>query len=1071
MAKLVETVNDFSGGIVKGYSPERLRNNQLQECKNLVSDGVGTLQGVPSQESGSTMDIDGELPSYKAKNIHAWSTDTNLVTTGASSYSTTPAVSEVQVAKRARIVFYWNAVDEYDALQFSLKDNVTDSTVWSHSVNHDVYGDIPDKDNSHPNRIQGVTVREWENNIHDDNANTTSDYKVNNKNWKWNTHTEMESVIGQQGSARFGVTYNITEPTNFDHLNEWDDFHWERSNSGDNTSVPPNSLNNGEYVVTAIRHSDFYTGSWSNDTTVLQKHVFRTMMTFDYFGRVDTLISKTTPAPYLASPNSGTFSIAGTSDTVGWDRFNANNSNTTSNFVGTPSNLLSSNVSEDQAFAKHLGQFSIWEYVFELNSPLRTADYNVEIKLYSNVAQTTQHTINITYTNELGESAEDILNALGNKIVEKISEDAPLQSVKYEQIDGTKIHIFQDEDTPKPFGIKGVTSTVTNITNATVDSLTSGQSFQNLIAIANRNTQTSVYSVDNDNWLDYPIDLRDDDSVNQDCKLNYTDAEGYLKVSDADFHSDTKPKWFGFLNMNNYTYVDNTFTANGEFYIDDVSPVPYRVQASSGTHTGQNSHMVFKKDDIFRPTAVNATEFKVVSNSTGSDSPQFTGIKLAVDFCDGTNNSYEKIEGVYKKDEIIEFYWSYIYQGGSISEVYPFYASNGDAVSFKPGADDASLGMIVKMGSKMISGTGSNDMHNKRLKGVEIWGRFTKFDPNNVYQLAELDLIKGWKSTATGTWKPFTTISHNSVKQGYATGNPNASSSDVSIKDYIIYKGYPPISFYSKYGIQWDTPRGWASGAGWKTSCVFNRKAYYGNIRMMNHDGTLTYYPDGVVKTPVGLYDTVSVDNLIEATINDGDEITCLRVAGNKLCQFKRKSLTIMGVKILENGDSTEVIEQTVNHCGISGDNQVTDTPYGIMWVSRSGIWIFDGENIKRLTENLEGSTISKQNWESFYTDRTHIGYDAYWNQAHICQDTQNNPKTLIYNFNTRGFSESNKMYASDQKTGFVNNSEGNLLWGQLGTGSSTQSSSSNNNPKRTDADLPQENFPETDWDGGTSHQ
>ena len=101
----------------------------------------------------------------------------------------------------------------------------------------------------------------------------------------------------------------------------------------------------------------------------------------------------------------------------------------------------------------------------------------------------------------------------------------------------------------------------------------------------------------------------------------------------------------------------------------------------------------------------------------------------------------------------------------------------------------------------------------------------------------------------------------------------------------------------------------------------------------------------------------------------------------------------------------------------------------------------------KKLTENLKGSTISKTEWENFYGPRTHVGYDAYWNQVHICQDTQNNPKTLIYAFNTKAFTESNKLYASDHKTGFVNNSEGHLLWAQIGTGSNSVTTNSNNSP------------------------
>ena len=158
-----------------------------------------------------------------------------------------------------------------------------------------------------------------------------------------------------------------------------------------------------------------------------------------------------------------------------------------------------------------------------------------------------------------------------------------------------------------------------------------------------------------------------------------------------------------------------------------------------------------------------------------------------------------------------------------------------------------------------------------------------------------------------------------------------------------------------------------------------------------------------------------------------------------------------MGVKVLENGQSREVIEQTIDYCGVSGSNQVTETPYGVFWITRSGIYVFDGNRLEKLTENLKGSTISKTEWENFYGSRTHIGYDAYWNQVHICQDTQDNPKTLIYSFNTRAFTESNKLYASNHKTGFVNDSEGHLLWGQIGTGSNSVTTNSDNSPNFKD--------------------
>lgn len=1059
MAKLVETINDFSGGVVKGYSAERLKNNQLQECKNFVSDGVGTLQGVPTQESASTLDISADFPSWASKNIHAWSTDTNLVTSGASQYSSTPSVNVVDASIRARVIFYMSMMDSDSDGRVTLVDTLREGSVpvFSNYLASTNY--IFDKNGGHPNRIHGLSVKIWEREIHANNTNTTHSYKTDHINWVWNTHAEMESFIGAEGSSRFGVSFNDVEPTSPpDHSNNYDDFNWTQTNSGDN-STPDSNYNSGNYMITAIKASEFYDTTWPGPDTTFQPYVYRSMMTFDHYGTVSMHLHVYGNEERMA-PSSGNLTI----NSQSIPRKNLNSSSRQSNNMGGQTfKFLHTDVEEDYStFGVQLGQYSKWAYNFEINSPTNTATYTLSIDLYTNVAQTTKTTVTATIDSELGQSALNISSSLVNQLVQKVQDTLPQHSINIERIDSRTMHIFQDENTPTAYGFEDLTSTVTNASSANIGDLTSGQSFQNLIAISNLNTQTSIYSIENDNWLDYSIDLRSNTSQALDCKLNYTDAEGYLKVSDADFHAGTQPKWFGYLNLNNHVYLDNTFTADGEFYASELSPVPYISTPSSGVHNGDYSHHVSKKNNLFRTQEVNDDIFPVHCNSTGGDAPQHTGLKLVVDFIDGTHASHSKMDGLFMKDEVIEFYYTYTYYGGAISEPQAFKNNAGNTISFKPGDDNASLGLMVKMGAKMITGDGTG-LHNTRLKSIEIWGRFTKYDSVNIYQLAELDLIKGWKSSATGVWKNFFTAQNNGI-QAYTTGNPNTTSG--SAKDYIIYKAFPPISFFSKYGIKWDNPIGWGQGSGWKTACVFNRRAYYGNVRIKNKDGTLTYFPDGIVKSPVGMYDSVSIDNLIEATINDGDEVTCLRVAGNKLCQFKENSLTIMGVKTLENGQSTEIIEQTINHCGVSGDNQVTSTPYGIMWVSRSGLWIYNGTEVRKLTENLEGSTISKQNWENYYTARTHIGYDAYWNQAHICQDTQNNPKTLIYNFNTRGFSESDKLYASTQKTGFVNNPEGHLLWAQHGTGTGSQSQDNNsNNPQGKDKSVAQEQFDATNWE------
>ena len=74
---------------------------------------------------------------------------------------------------------------------------------------------------------------------------------------------------------------------------------------------------------------------------------------------------------------------------------------------------------------------------------------------------------------------------------------------------------------------------------------------------------------------------------------------------------------------------------------------------------------------------------------------------------------------------------------------------------------------------------------------------------------------------------------------------------------------------------------------------------------------------------------------------------------------------------------------------------------------------------------------MSKEAWESFFSERSHCGYDAYWNQVYICKESVNNDQTLIYSFNTKAFTEATDMFGQAQKSGFVQDRSGHLLWAE----------------------------------------
>ena len=1088
MAKITELVNDFSGGIVKGYASSNLKNNQLAECNNLIADGIGKLTTVPAVQTKSTNDFVVDLPSIKSKNIHAWSTDMHLsiLTPQDSSVIVDPVVTEVQTAIQARTIFFTT----------NMKANLQ-GTVGIYDDDNDMVLDVIFFDGTIGGGKSESFVREqetvkqleehinaWNTRTHDGSGSSFDEvfdtYNNEISEWNYMTHSQM-------GAFQKGFPQNFNSSTYFPISFDTSAQQWRNLNVDDTATA-----RFGNPYLSAFVGQEAFTADDDDTGRVLRFGIIH-----EYWGRKNIKLipvqgSMSSPEHWTAkrhpSVGFGEFGLTGT-PTEEMLTFPLSNEILTANMMGESDGNMINRIGNVDGWEdndeewimywsdvydeyKQFGAFSKWTYELQNVPNNQNVNYKLTIVFHSNSDHSEEKTLQASFEHEIGQDAYDIRTGLFSALEAKLNNDDELSPFKFSWVDdGEKITFEQDVNTPKPYGIKSVTAQQT-VRQDNIE-LTTGQAFDNLLAVAGENAQVAVYRIDDDEWNDWNLDLRNDTSVSQNTALAFSDAEGYLRVSDKNFYTNNKPKWFGYLDLNNHVYVDGNFNVDdqgnpqGGFYEDDVMPTPYtKIHDDEGSLLeGQWTHTAYEVYNNFQYDEDSPSEITLDVPQHADFSPHQQGIKVFAEWMDGKDSDgnnesgLDAYKGAFGKEENLEIWWNYIYVGGAISQPQKFKSWNGTSIgefSMTPKVadeDKVALGLSISLGRRLVSGDGSTGLINARLKGVEIWGRFTNYDANNLVQLAEIDLAKGWMSEATGDWQP---LHDHQYVDSESVSHPNAwytqYDGTFSLAETLIYTSPPAITFFHKYGIRHDVPIGFGTlGSGWKTSCVFNRRAYYGNVRLENTDNLLTYYPDGIVKSAVGMYDTVSVDNLIEATINDGDEITCLIVAGNKLLQFKKRSLTIMGVKILENGQSREVIERTIDHVGVDGDNQICKTPYGILWISRSGIYTYDGQKLEKLTENQQGSTISKRVWETFYNERTHVGYDAYWNQVHICQDVVNNPKTLIYSFNTKAFTETDKMYSSDQKTGFVNDASGHLLWAQIGTGANSLTGNSNNRPSFKD--------------------
>ena len=149
----------------------------------------------------------------------------------------------------------------------------------------------------------------------------------------------------------------------------------------------------------------------------------------------------------------------------------------------------------------------------------------------------------------------------------------------------------------------------------------------------------------------------------------------------------------------------------------------------------------------------------------------------------------------------------------------------------------------------------------------------------------------------------------------------------------------------------------------WKTSVVANRKAYLGNVKYTDENGMTVYKNDAILKSLVNSFDVFTKYGIIEASINDGDEIVKLESYADRLLQFKKNKLHIINIS-----QELEFLEDTFMHKGVDHPSAVCKTDFGIAWVNRSGCFLYDGEKVRNLLEKKGVRLISDSEWSSFLT-------------------------------------------------------------------------------------------------------
>ena len=308
----------------------------------------------------------------------------------------------------------------------------------------------------------------------------------------------------------------------------------------------------------------------------------------------------------------------------------------------------------------------------------------------------------------------------------------------------------------------------------------------------------------------------------------------------------------------------------------------------------------------------------------------------------------------------------------------------------------------------------SDKSWNPRINGFKIYMKdVTEDDASKEFRLfSEVNFNKG-------RYTIFAAGDSELILEQPATGSiaTDTSGTHVSVK---------PVDTYLSENLFTEQT---IIDAQYRASCVAGRKVYIGNIRQ----GGRTY-PDRMLRSPVNKFDTFPETNFIDVAVGDGDEIIALESFGDRLLQYKKKTLYVINIS-----GKSEVLESEYPDAGVSMSSQVVKTNAGIVWVNGQGLWVFDGQRVVNvLRQSHDGGyavgipVIGFDNKTNrvIYTPLTSAGILTRW----YIYDLELQAYQSFYDGTLFPHSKSGGNYY----TNIVNDSDGNMIVGYADGASNT---------------------------------
>ena len=241
---------------------------------------------------------------------------------------------------------------------------------------------------------------------------------------------------------------------------------------------------------------------------------------------------------------------------------------------------------------------------------------------------------------------------------------------------------------------------------------------------------------------------------------------------------------------------------------------------------------------------------------------------------------------------------------------------------------------------------------DKRIAGAKWWMR-KKGSHMDWRLVMDIDFEKGYRFAG---WDDYYELNDYSSTAGGEVYNGILFTATTFGAGTMELFELPSVTFESHLDYIPTAQKRWR----WKTSCIAGNRAYIGNVmpvpthndplknEFVSRVNTIDHtdgHSDLVLYSPLGKYDIFPESNYISVTVQDGDSIIALKGVGDEILQFKRNNLYITEVT------ETDVLTQEHKFLGIDSNAAVTSTMNGVAWCNKSGVYHYDGREVKSLTE------------------------------------------------------------------------------------------------------------------------